>query len=106
MKRTRQELELAMREVQSKMGEFYDKIGTREELTAEELAQEAKFNREVENLDVPAWAHFERNAREILFGRARKLLKENLAFDGTVKGQPEFDRLLFAAERLPQRFAA
>lgn len=51
MKRTRQELELAMREVQSKMGEFYDKIGTREELTAEELAQEAKFNREVENLE-------------------------------------------------------
>lgn len=40
-----------MREVQSKMGEFYDKIGTREELTAEELAQEAKFNREVENLE-------------------------------------------------------
>ena len=51
MKRTRQELELAMREVQSKMGEFYDKIGTREELTADELAQEAKFNREVENLE-------------------------------------------------------
>ena len=51
MKRTRQELELAMREVQSKMGEFYNKIGTREELTAEELAQEAKFNREVENLE-------------------------------------------------------
>ena len=51
MKRTRQELELAMREVQSKMGEFYDKIGTREELSAEELAQEAKFNREVENLE-------------------------------------------------------
>lgn len=51
MKRTRQELELAMREVQSKMGEFYDKIGTREELTAEELALEAKFNREVENLE-------------------------------------------------------
>ena len=40
-----------MREVQSKMGEFYDKIGTREELTADELAQEAKFNREVENLE-------------------------------------------------------
>lgn len=39
-----------MREIQSKMGEFYEKIGTREELTAEELAQEAKFNREVENL--------------------------------------------------------
>ena len=51
MKRTRQELELAMREVQSKMGEFYDKIGTREELTADELAQETKFNREVENLE-------------------------------------------------------
>ena len=51
MKRTRQELELAMREVQSKLGEFYDKIGTREELTAEELAQEAKFTREVENLE-------------------------------------------------------
>lgn len=51
MKRTRQELELAMREVQSKLGEFYDKIGTREELTAEELAQEAMFNREVENLE-------------------------------------------------------
>ena len=40
-----------MREVQSKMGEFYDKIGTREELTADELAQETKFNREVENLE-------------------------------------------------------
>ena len=51
MKRTRQELELAMREVQSKLGEFYDKIGTREELTAEELAQETKFTREVENLE-------------------------------------------------------
>ena len=50
-KRTRQELELAMREVQSQMGAFYEKIGTREELTAEELAQEAKFNREVENLE-------------------------------------------------------
>ena len=51
MKKTRQELELAMREVQSKMGEFYEKIGTREELTKEELAQEAQFNREVENLE-------------------------------------------------------
>lgn len=50
-KRTRQELELAMREVQSQMGAFYEKIGTREELTADELAQEAKFNREVENLE-------------------------------------------------------
>ena len=40
-----------MREVQSKMGEFYDKIGTREELTAEELKQEAQFNREVEKLE-------------------------------------------------------
>ena len=51
MKRTRQELELAMREVQSKLGEFYEKIGTREELTAEELALETKYNREVENLE-------------------------------------------------------
>lgn len=40
-----------MREVQSQMGAFYEKIGTREELTAEELAQEAKFNREVDNLE-------------------------------------------------------
>ena len=51
MSKKRQELELAMREVQSKMGEFYDKIGTREELTAEELKQEAQFNREVEKLE-------------------------------------------------------
>ena len=50
-RKTREELELAMREVQSKMGDFYEKIGTREELTAEELAQEANFNREVENLE-------------------------------------------------------
>ena len=40
-----------MREVQSKMGEFYEKIGTREELTEEELKQEAKFNRVVNNLE-------------------------------------------------------
>ena len=51
MSKTRQELELAMREVQSKMGEFYEKIGTREELTEEELKQEAKFNRVVNNLE-------------------------------------------------------
>ena len=51
MKKTREELELAMREVQSKMGDFYDKIGTREELTAEELKQESQFNREVEKLE-------------------------------------------------------
>ena len=51
MKRTREQLELAMREVQSKMGEFYEKIGTREELTADELKQETQFNREVENLE-------------------------------------------------------
>ena len=51
MSKTREQLELAMREVQSNMGAFYEKIGTREELTAEELAQEAKFNREVEKLE-------------------------------------------------------
>lgn len=40
-----------MREVQSQLGDFYTKIGTREELTEEELKQEQKFNREVENLE-------------------------------------------------------
>ena len=62
--------------------------------------------REVENLNVPAGAHLERHARELIRDGARQFLEEELALDGTVEGQPEFDRLLLAAERLPERLAA